>query len=68
MLDLMIWRSQGVQELVLTSGVARQLGAFYGGDAPISDARALTKFLHEHIESRRSGAQDPAARNDCAEP
>ena len=68
MLELTIWRSQGVQHLVLTSESAGHLGAFFGGDAPISDVRPLTKFLIEHIESNRSGAQDPATRNNCAAP
>jgi hypothetical protein len=61
-------RPTGVQQIVLSSGFGRQFGTVYGGDADISHAHALMKFLSEHFESRKTGALDPSSRNNCAEP
>jgi hypothetical protein len=50
-LELSIARETGIQELILTDSPHRQM-FFYPGDADISRAKALLKFLNEHVESR----------------
>jgi hypothetical protein len=69
MLNISIARTNGTQKIILSSGFnRRQMGFFYGGDADISVARPLLKFLREHVENNRSGMLDPVLRNDCQEP
>jgi len=69
MLNISIARTNGIQKIILSSGFTRrQMGFFYGGDADISVARPLLKFLSEHVENNKSGSLDPALRNDCQEP
>lgn len=69
MLDISIARSNGIQKIILSSGFnRRQMGFFYGGDADISVARPLLKFLSEHVENNKSGILDPGLHNDCQAP
>ena len=69
MLNISIARTNGIQKIILSSGFTRrQMGFFYGGDADISIARPLLKFLSEHVENNKSGIVNPALRNDCQEP
>jgi hypothetical protein len=69
MLDISIARANGVQKIILSSGFnRRQMGFFYGGDADLSVARPLLKFLSDHVESNKSGILEPALRNDCQAP
>ena len=69
MLDISIARANGVQKIILSSGFnRRQMGFFYGGDADLSVARPLLKFLSDHVERNKSGISDPALRNDCQAP
>jgi hypothetical protein len=69
MLDISIARTNGTQKIILSSGFnRRQMGFFYGGDADISVARPLLKFLSEHVENNRSGMLNAGLRNDCQEP
>ena len=68
-MNISITRPNGVQKIILSSGFnRRQMGFFYGGDADLSVARPLLKFLSEHVESNQSGILDPALRNDCQAP
>ncbi len=69
MLNISIAHTNGIQKIILSSGFnRRQMGFFYGGDADISVARPLLKFLSEHVENNKSGIVNPALRNDCQEP
>lgn len=68
MLSASISRPNGVQHVILSSAFSRPgFPSFYPGDADISTARALLKFLSEHVENNKLGILNPASRNDCAE-
>jgi len=68
MLSASISRPNGVQHVILSSAFSRPgFPSFYPGDADISTARALLKFLSEHVENNKLGVLNPASRNDCAE-
>jgi len=64
MLNLYIARPAGDQNIILSSSFGHQFGTFYGGDADVTVARELTKFLKDHIET---GTLDKSERNDCTE-
>jgi hypothetical protein len=68
MLNISISRPAGVQQFILSSRFNRPGFAwFYAGDADVSTARPLLKFLSEHVESNQAGILDPASRNGCSE-
>ena len=67
-LNLSIMRPEGEQKITLTSGFGREVGTVYGGDADISAARDLTRFLREQIEQSEAGTSlDKSARNGCTD-
>lgn len=67
MMNLYIARPTGDQDIILSSSFGRQFGSFYGGDADVTVARDLTKFLKDHIENNRTGTLGNSTRNDCTE-
>jgi len=67
MMNLYIARPTGDQDIILSSSFGRQFGSFYGGDADVTVARDLTKFLEAHIENDKNGTLGSSARNDCTE-
>jgi hypothetical protein len=68
MLDLSIARPTGNQRIVLTSAFGRPgFPAFYGGDADISEAGRLVKFLDERSDKDKAESQGGVARNGCTE-
>jgi hypothetical protein len=67
-LDISISRPAGVQRFILSSRFNRpDLPSFYSGDADLSTARPLLKFLSEHVENNTAGPLDPSKRNGCTE-
>jgi hypothetical protein len=67
-LELLITRPTGNQRIVLTSAFGRPgFPAFYGGDADISNAAALLKFLDEQAEKDKAATQLAVARNGCTD-
>jgi hypothetical protein len=68
MLNLQIYRTSSVQDVVLSSTFNRRdIPFFYSGDGDISSAQPLLKFLAEHVWTAGSGSLDPNLRNDCQE-
>lgn len=66
MLNLQIYRSSSVQDIVLSSTFNRRdVPFFYSGDGDISSAQPLLKFVTEHVWTAGSGRLDPSLRNDC---
>jgi hypothetical protein len=66
-LDLTISRPAGVQHFILSSHFNRpDFPAFYGGDADLTAARPLLKFLADHVENNSAGTLDPVRRNNCS--
>ena len=66
MLNLQIYKTTGVEEVVLSSTFNRRdVPFFYSGDGDIQSAQPLLKFLAEHIWTNNFGALDPSMRNDC---
>ena len=66
MLNLQIYRTSGVQDVVLSStSNRRDIPFFYAGDGDISSAQPLLKFVTEHVWTAGSGRLDPSLRNDC---
>jgi hypothetical protein len=66
MLNLQIYRSSSVQDVVLSSTFNRRdIPFFYSGDGDISSAEPLLKFVTEHVWTAGSGRLDPSLRNDC---
>ena len=66
MLNLQIYRSAGLQDVVLSSTFNRRdIPFFYSGDGDISSAQPLLKFVTEHVWTAGSGRLDPSLRNDC---
>jgi hypothetical protein len=66
MLNLQIYRSSSVQDVVLSSTFNRRdIPFFYSGDGDISSAQPLLKFVAEHVWTAGSGRLDPSLRNDC---
>jgi hypothetical protein len=67
-LDISISRPAGVQHFILSSRFNRpDFPSFYSGDADLSTARPLLKFLSEHVENNMAGLLDPSKRNGCTE-
>ncbi len=67
-LDISISRPAGVQHFILSSRFNRpDFPSFYSGDADLSTARPLLKFLSEHVENNTAGPLDPSKRNGCTE-
>lgn len=67
-LDISISRSAGVQRFILSSRFNRpDFPSFYRGDADVTAAQPLLKFLTEHLENGTAGTLDPSKRNDCSE-
>jgi hypothetical protein len=64
-LELYISRASGVQELVLTDSTHRNT-FYYAGDADISRAAPLLKFVREHFQSKASLATN-ADLNGCSQ-
>jgi len=64
-LELYISRASGVQELVLTDSTHRNT-FYYAGDADISRAAPLLKFVREHFESEAPLATN-ADLNGCTQ-
>jgi hypothetical protein len=68
MLELSIARPTGNQRIVLTSAFGRPVfPAFYGGDADITEAGRLLKFLDERSEKDTAESHGGVARNGCTE-
>ena len=66
MLNLQIYKSSEVQDVVLSSTFNhRDVPFFYSGDGDISSAQPLLKFVTEHVWTAGSGRLDPSLRNDC---
>jgi hypothetical protein len=66
MLNLQIYRTSGLQDVVLSSTFNRRdIPFFYSGDGDINSAQALLKFIAEHVWTTGSGRLDPSLRNDC---
>jgi hypothetical protein len=66
MLNLQIYRTSGLQDVVLSSTFNRRdIPFFYSGDGDISSAQPLLKFLTEHVWTAGSGQLDPSLQNDC---
>ena len=66
MLNLQIYRTSGLQDVVLSSTFNRRdIPFFYSGDGDISRAQPLLNFLTEHVWTAGSGRLDPKLRNDC---
>ncbi|HEV2697550.1 MAG TPA: hypothetical protein VGU90_06125 [Terriglobales bacterium] len=66
MLNLQIYRTSGLQDVVLSSTFNRRdIPFFYSGDGDISSAQSLLKFIGEHVWTTGSGRLDPSLRNDC---
>lgn len=66
MLNLQIYRTSGLQDVVLSSTFNRRdIPFFYSGDGDISSAQPLLKFVTEHVWTAGSGRLDPSLRNDC---
>lgn len=66
MLNLQIYRTSGLQDVVLSSTFNRRdIPFFYSGDGDISSAQPLLKFVNEHVWTAGSGRLDPSLRNDC---
>jgi hypothetical protein len=66
MLNLKIYRTSGVQDVVLSSTFNRgDVPFFYGGDGDISSARPLMEFLAEHVQKAKSEASESQLANDC---
>jgi hypothetical protein len=66
MMNLQIYRPSSVQDVVLSSTFNRRdIPFFYSGDADISSAQPLLKFMTEHVWTAGSGRLDPSLRNDC---
>lgn len=66
MLNLQIYRTSGLQDVVLSSTFNRRdIPFFYSGDGDISSAQPLLKFVNEHVWTAGSGRLDPGLRNDC---
>jgi hypothetical protein len=66
MLNLQIYRTSGLQDVVLSSTFNRRdIPFFYSGDGDISSAQPLLKFLTEHVWTAGSGRLDPSLQNDC---
>jgi hypothetical protein len=68
-LDLFIARPPaGVQHFILSSHFHRpDFPSFYRGDADVTAAQPLLKFLSEHVENKPAGILDPRKRNGCSE-
>lgn len=67
-LDLFIARPAGVQHFILSSHFNRpDFLSFYRGDADVTAAQPLLKFLSEHVENNPAGVLDSSKRNSCAE-
>ncbi len=64
-LELLIHRSAGVQDLILTDSKYRN-NFFYAGDADISGAGELLRFVKEHLEINASPAQSISELNGCS--
>ncbi|HEY4054191.1 MAG TPA: hypothetical protein VGL74_10625 [Terriglobales bacterium] len=68
MLELAIMRPAGNQRIVLTSAFGRPgFPAFYGGDADISEAGRLLKFLDERTAADKAVGQNAVTRNGCTD-
>ncbi|MGH9514935.1 MAG: hypothetical protein ACRD3P_04565 [Terriglobales bacterium] len=66
MMNLQIYRTSSVQDVVLSSTFNRRdIPFFYSGDGDISSAQPLLKFMIEHVWTAGSGRLDPSLRNDC---
>jgi len=66
MLNLQIYRTSGLQDVVLSSTFNRRdIPFFYSGDGDISSAQPLLEFMTEHVWTAGSGRLDPSLRNDC---
>jgi hypothetical protein len=66
MLELSIMRPDGNQTIVFTSAFGRpRFPAFYGGDADISEAGRLLKFIDERAEADKAPTQSAPIRNGC---
>lgn len=66
MLNLQIYKTSGVQDVVLSSTFHRaDIPFFYAGDGDIRSAEPLLKFIAEHVWTAGSGRLDPSLRNDC---
>lgn len=67
-LDITISRPAGVQHFILSSRFNRpDFPSFYRGDADVSVAQPLLKFLAEYVENNPGGTLDPSKRNSCSE-
>jgi hypothetical protein len=68
MLELSIMRPAGNQRIILTSAFGRPgLPAFYGGDADISEASGLLKFIDERAAADKTPMQSAPIRNGCTD-
>jgi hypothetical protein len=68
MLELSIMRPAGNQRIVLTSAFGRPgFPAFYGGDADISEASGLLKFIDERAAADKTPTQSAPIRNGCTD-
>ena len=65
-LELLIHRTTGVQDLILTDSRYRN-NFFYGGDADISRAGELVQFVKEHMEINATPARRVSELNGCSE-
>jgi len=67
-LDITVSRPAGVQHFVLYSHYNRpDFPSFYRGDADVTAAQQLLKFLVDHVENNPAGILDPTKRNGCSE-
>jgi hypothetical protein len=66
MLNLQIYRTSSVQDIILSSTFNRRdIPFFYSGDGDIGSAQPLLKFVTEHVWTAGAGRLDPSLRNDC---
>lgn len=66
MLNLQIYRTSSVQDVILSSTFNRRdIPFFYSGDGDISSAQPILKFVTEHVWTAGSGRLNPSLRNDC---
>ena len=64
-IELYIARGTGVQELILTDSTHRNT-FFFAGDADVSKADGLLKFVHQHFEAK-AGPGASSDRNGCTD-
>src|SRR5207249_5288032 len=59
MLNLQIYRTSGLQDVVLSSTFRRRdIPFFYSGDSDISSAQPLLKFIGEHVWTAGSRSEE----------